>query len=644
MTPSDVEVLALTSDPQLIEALREAEEGSHRVYCAPTAEDAMRLAAGKLIGVFVTDVPPDQLNDTIVPLELLAPGLVTIVAGDRDRGNQLLELNNSGPVFRFLLKPVSTGQLRLYVEAAAKHHIERIARGPQLPKMAAPAPAPLRRRNPAFVVAGVCGLAAAIAVSVLMLKPQEIEAGSLQLAATPSADTLEVLGLLAQARRAEQEGRLTEPQEHSAIDLYTQVLALEPNRVEASQALTAIGDLMFERAETAIAAGRLEDARTALASARRALPGHPRLAYYATRLEVEEQRTMISQALQAAGTGSMSEAAGLIEEAAQVRLGESSAVTEARAELARREEAQERIDGLLHLAQARTAEGQLVEPAGDSAMHYLQEARRSGAWAARVAPVAAALAEAMIVRSRAAAQDMRIEEAAGWLARAHETDPLSPLLAGAEAELAAASERAERVARLHALAIERLEQGSWSEPADDSAASHLAALRAEAPSHPGLAPALARLADGLLGAARDAIDAKQLADARSRLDSVRTLGVESPALAGVEAQYASAVAAAEAEAAAARQPAFATLVRRKYVKPEYPLPAERRQIEGRVELALTVDAMGRVKHVEVTEATPQNTFEKAAIAAAQKWEYQPAEVDGQAVEARTLVAIDFSLE
>jgi TonB family protein len=277
-------------------------------------------------------------------------------------------------------------------------------------------------------------------------------------------------------------------------------------------------------------------------------------------------------------------------------------------------------------------------------MHYLQEARRAGAWAARVAPVASALSEAMIARSRAAVEDVRIEEAKEWLARAREVNPQSPALASAETEIASASERAERVARLHALAIERLDQGLWSEPADDSAASYLVALRAEAPNHPGLAPALARLADGLVGAARGAIEANQLADARSRLDSLHTLGLEAPALAGVEAQYASAIEAADADAAVTKLPAFATLVRRKYVKPDYPLPAERRQIEGRVELALTVDATGRVKHVEVTEATPQNTFEKAAIAAAQKWEYQPAEVDGHAVEARTLVAIDFSLE
>jgi TonB family protein len=644
MTPSDVEILALTSDPQLIQALREAEEGSHRVYCAPTADDAMQIAAGKLIGVFVTDVPLDQLSTTIAPLELLAPGLVTIVAADRDHGNELLELNNSGPVFRFLLKPVSTGQLRLYVEAAARRHIELIARGPQLPEIPAPVPVPPPRRNPAFIVAGVLGAIAAIAVSFFMLRPGETEAGGLQLASAPSAGTLEMLGLLAKARRAEQEGQLTAPAEHNAIDLYTQALALDPTQTEASQALTAIGDLMFERAESALAAGQLDEARAAIANARRALPGHPRLSYYATRLEVEEQRAKISQALQAAGTGAMSEAAGLIEEAAQVRLGESGAVTQARAELARREEAEDRMESLLHLAQTRTAEGQLVEPADDSALHYVQAARQAGAWPARLAPVASSLADAMIARSRTAAEQGSVIEAKEWLVHAREADPQSARLAAAETEVAAASERADRWAHLHALALQRLDEGRYVEPGDDSAASYLATLRSESPAYPGLGAALARLSDGLITTARGAIEAKQLPEARQRLDAVRTLGLETPEYARVEAQYASAVATADAEPTAAKKPAFASLVRRKYVRPDYPLPAEKRQIEGRVEMALTVDATGKVKHVEVTNAKPQNTFEKAAIAAAQKWEYQPAEVDGQPVEARTLVAIDFTLE
>jgi protein TonB len=138
--------------------------------------------------------------------------------------------------------------------------------------------------------------------------------------------------------------------------------------------------------------------------------------------------------------------------------------------------------------------------------------------------------------------------------------------------------------------------------------------------------------------------AHQLDDARHHVDAVKALGVQSPELAAVEAQYAAAQKNVSTEAPATAAQTYVTLVRRKYVPPDYPAPAERRQVEGRVELALTVNTAGKVTDVEVKSAKPRDTFEKAAIAAAQKWEYQPAEVDGKPVEARTLVAIDFSLE
>jgi hypothetical protein len=171
------------------------------------------------------------------------------------------------------------------------------------------------------------------------------------------------------------------------------------------------------------------------------MPGHPRLAYFATRLEVEEQRTMISQALQAAGTGAMNKAAGLIDEAAQVRLGESGAVTEARAELARREEQQGKIAKLLGHAQTRMTEGRLVEPAEDNALYYLEAARNAGANTATAEPVASALAAALIAEASTATHDGNFTLAKEWLARASEADPGAEALASAEIELAAASDR-----------------------------------------------------------------------------------------------------------------------------------------------------------------------------------------------------------
>jgi TonB family protein len=644
MRASDVEILALTSDEQLLQALQEAAHDAHGLQHAATASEAAHLAAEHLVGVFVTDLPLDQLAETIAPLALRAPGLVTIVVGERDHSNDLLEATSTGSVFRFLLKPVPTGQLRLYIEAAVKHHLELVARGPEIaaaPVPEPPEPMPEPRSSRGLLIAGAIGALTAIGGWVVLSTPREVEPVALSVAAPPSAGTMEVLSLLSQARRAEHEGHLVEPPGHNALDLYLRVLLEEPNKVEASRALTAIADQMFERADAALSSGQLDEARTAIAHARRALPGHPRLAYFATRLEVEEQRAMISQALQAAGTGEIGKAAGLIDEAAHVRLGESGAVVEARAELTRREEVQGRINRLLALAQTRLGEGHLIDPAEDNALFYLEAARSVGATPEAAAPVATALGSALITEGSAATHRGDFAAAKQWLAHASQSDPNAESLASAEIELAAASDRSEQLTRWYRLAMERLDHGALAEPADDSAAYYLGRLRTDAPEFVGLEAALARFTAAALDAARDALAAKQLDQARQQIDMVKTLGIRSPDLAAFEAQY---TAAEKAASAANATPAYATLVRRKYVPPAYPVPAERRQIEGRVELALTVDASGKVKDIEIKSAKPRDTFEKAAVAAAQKWEYQPAEVDGKPVESRTLVAIDFSLE
>jgi protein TonB len=642
LNAADVDILVLSEDPQLLHAVEEAVHGQHRVHVTGNTAEAADLAASNLVGVLVTDVALDALPGTIQPIELRAPGLVTIVAGDRDHGSELLQLNTGGPIFRFLLKPVSTGQLRLYVEAAARHHVELLARGAEPPTLTTPV-LPRAPRSPRML--GAAGIAAAfltLGVWLVTSRPQEVALE--KQASAPVATTKDdVLRLLAEARRAESEGRVVEPPENNALDLYLEVLAIEPNQLRASQKLAEIADLMFERAESALAAGQLEDAQRAIADAKRALPGHPRLSYFATRLEVQEQRSMITQALQAAGSGDIGGAAGLIEEAAQVRLGESGAVVEARAELARRAAVQEQIDGFLRLSLSRTAEAQLFEPADDNALHYLRAARAAGARDEECAPARDALVAAMLAEAATATEAGRFEVARAWVERARELAPASEAIVAAETTLATAVERSERLAQWHELVVERLTQGRLMEAGGDDATDYLARLHEEAPAREGLSELDARVAEALLDDAQGAIVAGNLDEAGRLIEAADALGVMTPALARTRSSFVEAKRAALVAASAA-DPKLLPLVRRKYVPPHYPAPAERRQIEGRVELELTVDASGKVKSVEVTSARPRDTFERAAVAAAEQWEYQPAQVDGTPVEARTLVAIDFSLE
>ena len=68
------------------------------------------------------------------------------------------------------------------------------------------------------------------------------------------------------------------------------------------------------------------------------------------------------------------------------------------------------------------------------------------------------------------------------------------------------------------------------------------------------------------------------------------------------------------------------------VKPQYPIRAEERGIEGWVELEFTISAAGTVKEAKVIGAKPKGVFDRAALRAIKKWKYNPTVEDGKPVD------------
>lgn len=80
------------------------------------------------------------------------------------------------------------------------------------------------------------------------------------------------------------------------------------------------------------------------------------------------------------------------------------------------------------------------------------------------------------------------------------------------------------------------------------------------------------------------------------------------------------------------------------VDPRYPAPAAAKGIEGFVSLSFGVSASGEVVDIEIIDAQPRNTFERAAKQALRKWRYQPKMVSGSAIGMDGLqVRLDFTL-
>src|SRR3546814_935893 len=77
--------------------------------------------------------------------------------------------------------------------------------------------------------------------------------------------------------------------------------------------------------------------------------------------------------------------------------------------------------------------------------------------------------------------------------------------------------------------------------------------------------------------------------------------------------------------------------------PRYPPAAVRAGIEGTVILIIDVDANGNVVDVSVERSSRNRDLDRAAIAAARKWRFNPSVVNGQKAAGRVRVPVDFTL-
>jgi serine/threonine-protein kinase len=143
------ELLVLSAEEALLEAVREAVPEDVEVRQARTLGEAVDLLSVHRAGVVVTDADVDGRGVEALTAELKrwVPELVTVVVSDRADAQLMIDLINHGQVFRFLLKPVSTGQCRLWLASAFRRHEDlraRVVDSAPAPQAAAEAPAPGR--------------------------------------------------------------------------------------------------------------------------------------------------------------------------------------------------------------------------------------------------------------------------------------------------------------------------------------------------------------------------------------------------------------------------------------------------------------------------------------------------------------------
>lgn len=77
--------------------------------------------------------------------------------------------------------------------------------------------------------------------------------------------------------------------------------------------------------------------------------------------------------------------------------------------------------------------------------------------------------------------------------------------------------------------------------------------------------------------------------------------------------------------------------------PEYPVAAQSMRLEGTVNLRLLVDERGQVEQIEIDSGTKSKQLQRAAVAAAERWVYEPGIKDGVPVKVWITSSVQFKL-
>ena len=476
------------------------------------------------------------------------------------------------------------------------------------------------------------GAAATAALPTAREAPAEGSAAALPPA--PAADLSIVQGkvddLLEKARQAMRERRYTEPAGDNALLYYRSAAAADASNSEARDGLSRVAAVLAGRVDEALSAGRFDEAAQTLANFKAAAPADPRGAALDARLASAE----VSKAF---ADGNYDRVGALLHQAQQNHSVPADQLAKWRADLARRQE-DAKVEHLAGLAEDRIHDGQLSDPADDSAKAYLRQLEASAPANAATERVRRELTTAYLRKAHDAAVARNQADADRWLNEARAVGASAADISSLQSDVASARAKAAQAEndRLAQQARDALRDGHLTEPAQESAAYYLGQLQASDPNNAVVAQVSHDLAAKLLDRARTAVQAGRSAD--PDLSEARRWGASPQDILTVQQLAApKAAAAPDLAALAARLKATRTTA------PEYPQDALEHQISGSVIVAFTVDTNGTTRDVSVVESKPAGVFDKAALNAVRHWRYAPAIFNGAPIAVPTRALVRFEL-
>ena len=281
-----VDVLVLSTDLLLFDAIRSAIGERNPVWRARSAEESVDLLLTGRCGVLLVDMAAVSGTPTTLISQIAEqfPDLVIVVAGRREDEALLAQLISSSCVYRFMHKPLTAKRAGMFLQAAVRRHAElrgASSRAPLIP-LDAVLPGRFDPRKWLFVGAGVlifvailwfAGGGARHDAATVAEEPADPAPASAAAPATPLSDPV-----LSRARAAYAAGRYESPPGRNALDLYAAVLLSNPDQPEAREGLDATIARIAGSARAASASGDVEEAMRLLARLQDVAPQTPEVA------------------------------------------------------------------------------------------------------------------------------------------------------------------------------------------------------------------------------------------------------------------------------------------------------------------------------------------------------------------------------
>jgi TonB family protein len=512
--------------------------------------------------------------------------------------------------------------------------------------------APSGPRNiPWIPVSVIAGVLVAGVVAYLVLRPSNApvkpapaagaEQAQQQAAKAPAGADEKVDLLIEKAGQAMVDRHFIDPADGSALTLYRNALALDPNNGEAHQGLQRLAEILFARAQSALDERKFDVALQALESARSINPGDRRLSALDERIASLRAELGPAQIMATINAGNFDRAGQLIDEAARTKSLSAAKLAQLRDELRRRHQDSD-VANFVKLIDTRLQQDKLVEPRNDSAAYYLTQARAAGASAAALQSQSQEIYKRLTQAEHAAIDQRRFADADRVLADLRTYGAPAATIASLQHDLSSA--RGQQAAAVPEqpqyldLAQSRLAQGKVTEPDNDSALFYVNQLRATDPKNSGLARISSAVQAQILEQARAALDSAQPARAETLLQMAAGLGASADL-----APLTQRLAQLKLTATGPPEVLEASLTRAKAIELDYPSDALRRGVEGWVDVSYVITTEGKVTTIKVLDSSPKNVFDAAATRALARMRYKPATQGGKSIAVSSKLRISFRL-